>query len=329
MDIRYLNPNLRELNDKLRVAFADTRGLSTEEVRHCRWIAMNMRPATTDISASQRDLVNDLQEIIGFAGRNLDGIVGWCMAASHEPHLQGSPREIDAAIREFVLSHIPSAANVLDVAAGTGRRSLPLAEHGCRLSLYEPAAAFLHAAYRNATSQGIEKSIADLICGSFNDLPKIKDNAYDLSLCFEAVLYARHRRAAEDVLTNLARISSRGVVFDVASKYGMLLQLADEGAAVSAKSIRRLLNTGVTPPASAENGHAVYSCFSSEELLSMLNRFGFKVEGLIGHGSPGTLDEATSKLLSACERKRIEEYLQAEEPPIDLFPNMLVLCVKE
>ena len=330
MNIQYMNSDLRELNIKLHAAFADTIGLSDEEVRHCRWLAMGMRPATADISTFQRALVGELKAIIDFArSRNLEGVVGWCMAASHEQSIRDPAFDVGKSICDFVLSHVPPPAKLLDVAAGTGRRSLPLAIHGYQVSLFEPASAFLEAVYQKAMSQGIGGAIADLICGTFKDLPEIKDNAYDASVCFGAVLYAHPRQAAEDVLSNLSRVSSRGIVVDVASKYGLILQLGAEGAEVSVGSIERLLNTGVTPPASAENGHVVYSCFSSAELCSALTGFGLRVERLVGHGIPGTLDQATAKLLPACELDRIEDYVQAEDQAVDLFPNILALCVKK
>jgi ubiquinone/menaquinone biosynthesis C-methylase UbiE len=223
------------------------------------------------------------------------------MAARQGVSIGNSALEVIADIRDFVISHAPVPAKILDVAAGTGQKGLPLAMHGYEISLFEPASAFLEAAYQDATSRGIGDSIGDTVCGTFKDLPKIKDDAYDVLVCLGAVLYVHPRHAAEDVLANLSRISSRGVVVDVASKYGSILQLGAEGAEVTVEGIEQLLNTGVAPPASAENRHVVYSCFSSAELVSVLTRFGLRVERLVGHDIPGTLDQATAKLLPASE----------------------------
>ena len=330
MEIDYLNPDLHRLNDKLRRVFSGLSGLSSDEIRVCRWGAMDMLPSTTGLTEPQRGLAAQLTAVVEFArSHNLDGVVGWCMAASADQSIADPGFDIDGIIRDFVTSHVPSPARIVDVAAGTGRCSLPLARHGYQISLFEPASAFLEAAYESVKIQGVEGAIAHLICGTFEDLSKINDDAYDASICLASVLYAHPRRGAEDVLANLARISSRGVVVDVASKYGLLLQLGAEGAEVSASSIKEFLSTGVSPPASAENGRVVYSSFSSTELRARLNRLGLRIEGLVGYGIPGTLDDATARLLPAGERDRIEEYLQAEDQAVDLFPNILALCVKE
>ena len=330
MNIQYLNPDLRELNIKLRSAFGNAASMSDEDARYCRWLAMGMRSATAEVSASQQTLVGELKVIVDFArSRNLEDVVGWCMAASQGQSIENSALDVVTCIRDFVISHVPVPAKILDVAAGTGRQCLPLAIHGYEVSLFEPASTFLEAACETATSQGIEDAIADLVCGTFKDLPKIRDDAYEVSVCLGSVLYAHPRQAAEDVLSNLSRVSSRGVVVDVASKYGLILQLGTEGMEVTAESIEQLLETGVTPPTSAENGHVVYSCFSSAELYSTLTNLGLRVERLVGHGIPGTLDQETANLLPVFELDRIEEYLQAEDQAVDLFPNILALCVKE
>ena len=330
MNIQYLNPDLRELNIRLRAAFADAAGMSDDEALHCRWLAMGMQSEASGLLASQQALVEELKAIVDFArDRNLEDVVGYCMAASQGVGIGDVASDVMTDIREFVMSHAPVPAEAVDVAAGTGRSSLPLAKAGYEVALFEPALAFMESAYERAKMQGIDDAITGLICGTFKDLPKVKDDAYDVSVCIGSVLYAHPRQAAEDVVSNLSRISSRVVVVDVASKYGLILQLGAEGAKVSAGNIERLLNTGVTPPASAQNGHVVYSCFSSDELCTMLRSFGPKVEDLIGYGSPGSLDQATAEMLPACELERIEGYLQAENTPVNLFPNILALCVKE
>jgi len=330
MDIQYLNPDLREMNGRLRAAFAAAAEMPDEQIRHCRWRAMDMCPPNAALSASQQELVGELREIVGFArDRDLEEVVGWCMAANQGLSIGAPPAEIGATISEFVLSSVPPPARLLDVAAGTGRRSLPFATCGYRLSLFEPAAAFLEVAHQNAKTQGIGAAVENLICGTFKDLARVESKAYDVSVCIESLLYATPRQAAEDTLSNLARISSGALVVDVASKYGMLLQLGVEGEEVSAASIKQLLATGVTPPASAENGHVTYSCFSSEDFRSVLASCGLEVARLVGHGEPGILARATAELMPAVERNRIEGYLAADETPVDIFPNILALCSKE
>ena len=328
--IQYLNPALRELNARLRSAFAQADQLSSEQVRDCRWYAMGMLPAIVDATTHQQMLADELKAVAHFArSRGIEGVAGWCMAACQYRNAEGSMSDIRPSIRDFIFAHVPAPAHIIDVAAGTGSQSLPLAAQGYRVSLFEPSCAFLAAAQDNATTQGVEDSVAELICGSFSDLSKIETDAYDVSICLGSVFYAHPKQAAEDALSNLARIATRAVVVDVASKYGMILALSAEGN-LSGESINQILSTGIhSPPVNIKNGNVVYSCFSSTGLCDTLGRFGLRVEHLVGYGDSGTLDQATAELLPTSERSQIEEYLQAEETLVDLYPNMLALCVKE
>jgi SAM-dependent methyltransferase len=292
---------------------------------------MDMCPVAAHVSTSQRTLIDELGSAVDFArDKRLEGVIGYCMAAAQGVGIGNGPSDIMTDIREFVVSHVPAPARVLDVAAGTGRRSIPLAKAGYSISLFEPASALMDVAYESAREQGAEHAVTELLCGTFEDLPRIRDASYDVTICIGSILYAHPWKAAKEAIVNLARITSSVAVIGVASKYGVLLQLGSEGAEVSAGSIRQFLSTNVTPPASAENGHVVYSCFTSAELCSVLKDCGLRAERLIGYGSPGILDEETANLLPESELRLIEQWRQAkDQQTVELFPDILALCMKE
>ena len=336
MDIECLNRNLLELNLRIREAFSRASGLSKDQKKTCRWLAMKMPCPSIDLSTTQKELVAHLEVAVEYARNHKlgDQVVGWCMAAEEDDSFLEEPRParmvIEPIMSEFLLECLPPPAKVLDVASGTGRFSRPLAAQGYEISLFDPAVPFLEAGLRKAETEGVEEKIQSLICGTFTDLVKLETASYELCLCLGSMLYAHPRERAEQILSHLARIASKAVVVEVASKYGLILQLGAEFD-VSATAIQQILTTGVTPPAKPESCIVVYSCFSSTEFRKLAQNVGLNIQRLVGFGITETLELGVSSPISADEALKIETLLQNQEHQeqvIDSFPNLLALCTK-
>ena len=336
MDIEYLNRNLLELNFRLREAFSHASKLSEDQMTTCRWLAMDMPSPSTDLSPLQKRLVTELEDAVEYAGKRELGnqIVAWCMAAAENSSILEEPRPegmvIEPIISEFLREYLPPPAKVLDVASGTGRFSRPLAARGYEISLFDPATSFLEAGLQKAEADGAGEQIHSLICGTFDDLRSLGTSSYDLCLCIGSMLYVDSRERAEQTLSELARIASKAVIVEVASKYGLILQLGAEFD-VSAEAIQQILTTGVTPPAKPESCGVVYNCFSSTELRKVAEDMGLRVQRLVGFGITEALALNTSRPIPIDEALKIEtllQYQEHQEQIIDGFPDLLALCTK-
>ncbi len=336
MGIEYLNRSLLELNRRLREAFSHASKLSEDQMTTCRWLAMDMPCPSTDLLPLQKKLVAELEDAVEYARTRKLGnqVIAWCMAAAENSNILEEPRPerivIEPIISEFLREHLPPPAKVLDVASGTGRFSRPLAARGYEISLFDPASSFLEAGLRKAEADGVGEQIQSLICGTFDDLGNLETSSYDLCLCTGSILYVDSRERAEQVLSELARIASKAVIVEVASKYGLILQLGAEFD-VSADAIQQILTTGVTPPARPESCGVVYNCFSSTELREVAEDVGLKVQRLVGFGITEALALSTSRLIPIDEALKIETLLQDQEHQeqmINSFPNLLALCTK-
>lgn len=335
MDIEYLDRELLELNLRIREAFSYASGLSEDQMKTCRWLAMKMPCPSVDLSATQKELVASLESAVEYAEKHdLGKVAGWCMVAAQVEclGLQDEKPEYDMMvigpiISQFLRECLPAPAKVLDVASGTGRFSHMLAAQGYEVSLFDPAASFLELGLRKAEAEGIGEKIQSFICGTFADLRKLEASSYDLCLCLRSILYAHTRERVEQILSHLGRIASKVVIVDVASKYGLILQLGAEFE-VSADAIQQILTTGVTPPANPENCGVVYSCFSSDEFRKIAQDAGLKVQRLTGFGITETLELGASRPICADEALKIETLLRGQEQMLDSFPSLLALCTK-
>ena len=334
MNITYLDHNLQDLNRSLRAAFARVGELSADRARSCRWLAMEMPCPATDLSTAEWELVADLKTAAESAQEHglEKNAVGWCMVAAQEERFgwrgEGPERNLKTSgpiIAEFLRECAPPPADLLDVASWSGKCSRPLAAQGYRISLFDPTAASLQEGWRRAEAEGAGSQIRSLFCGTFADLEKLETASFDACICLGSLLYAHPRERAEELLAHLARIASSAVIVEVASKYGLVLQLGAEFD-VSAATVRQILTTGTTPAARPEQGSVVYSCFSSSEFRQAAWNAGLKVERLVGLGIADSLQPDARGPISPAEAAGIEVLLRDEESIIDAFSSLLALC---
>ena len=327
--IEYLNSGLEQLNRELAAAFSAAGELSAEQMSACRWAVLDMPGAAETPNEAQKELVGRLEEAHQTARRRqLDQIFGWCMVAAQAAavgRIDWGHQDDSAlsAMADFLHEVAPPPARVLDVAAGTGRCSLPMAAQGYDISLFDPTAGFLELAAAN------ERPGA-LLCGTFADLPALPDDAYDACLCIGSIFYLPSPQHVEQAVGQLARIASNCVVFNVTSKLGTILQLGTDDAdcEFSPNDVEQFLDTGITPPAKPENGRVIYSCFSAAELRRVVEAAGMQLQQLVGIGpSAEELPDILTQL-GPQQRTRINQLLTGDDAPIDRAPRFLAICTK-
>jgi len=308
-NIEHASDDLREVNLMVRQAFESTAGLSSEELTICRRTVVHGIPAPVEISEAQNKLIGNLQVCFELAQkRGLGDVVGWCMAAAQPVGIIADGDDIDPVVLDYIRSVVPPPAKVLDVASGTGRFSLPLAEDGYTVTLLDPAAAFLEAALQRV-GKDVAKNVESMICGTFGDLSRVASDSFEVCLCLGSIFYAHSKELAEQTLVHLGRIARRAVIVDVMSREGLISRLDIEGFDTSAETVKQILDTGVTPVASLENGRVVYTCFSLPELRQAISRSGLVIDRLLGFGGEDGMRDTDD-----------QEYRS------ELYPRLLALC---
>ncbi len=125
----------------------------------------------------------------------------------HKAHLD---REIE--------SRLDGVESVLDVGAGTGRFSLPLAARGFRVTHVDISEGMIEKAYSAAAQAGLLERIT-FRQGRIADLEDYPSRQFDLVICSDApVSYAYPDHAA--AVAALVRVCRRAIVLSVSSRLG-------------------------------------------------------------------------------------------------------------
>jgi len=336
MQVAYLNPALETLNRTLAAAFSGAGELSAEQMSACRWAVLEMPGAADAPSNAQKELIRRLDGAHRAAcERGLGQVFGWCMAGAQAAavgHIDWGERDVRALspVNAFLHEVVPAPAMVLDVAAGTGDSSLPLAADGYDIALFDPAAGFLELGAKHADRRGLADRIDGLLCGAFADLSVLPADAWDACLCIGSIFYLPSPRRVEQAVAHLARVASRSIVLDVVSKLGTILQLGrdDSDFEFSPSAAEQILSSGATSPGKRECGRVVYSCFSAAELRRLVEGAGMELRQLVPYGTP-TKD--TSDILTRLppqQRARVDRLLTGDDAALDRAPNLLALCTR-
>jgi len=122
MIIQHCDPRLKELNRRIQGAFFQS-SLPQDDIKACRFRAMGMPSSLTELSPAHHELTLALTDCLSFAeDHGLSDVAGWCIAAGQDPSiLEKSGESMDGPVIEFLQTHAPPPATVLDVGSGSGR----------------------------------------------------------------------------------------------------------------------------------------------------------------------------------------------------------------
>ncbi len=103
---------------------------------------------------------------------------------------------------------IPDGARILDIGAGQGRNSLPLARRGCRVTALDPSAVALETIGKQAATEDLT---IDFVQQDFMDFEPT--GVYDVILCFGLMQILRYQECASLVTRLHQWLKSGGTLF--------------------------------------------------------------------------------------------------------------------
>ncbi len=128
-------------------------------------------------------------------------------------------------IEKELLSHLDGIKTVFDGGAGSGRFSILLAKHGCKVTHFDISQPMIDKAKELAEKEGVFDKIT-FVKGALEDLGDFEDNAFDMVMSFDAPVSYTYPNQ-ERVIGELIRICRRRIVISVTSRLGVLPYLAN------------------------------------------------------------------------------------------------------
>lgn len=127
---------------------------------------------------------------------------------------------LKAHVEREIDIRLDGVRSVLDVGAGSGRFTIPLAQRGFAVTHLDISLPMLNAARRKAEDLGVAASI-EFIHGRLGDLEEFRTDSFDLVLCCDAPIssvYPHH----EEAIRQLLRVAAISFVFGVSSRLGWI-----------------------------------------------------------------------------------------------------------
>ncbi len=128
-------------------------------------------------------------------------------------------------IEKELLANLTGIETVFDGGGGSGRFSILLAKHGCRVVHFDISQPMLDKAAELAKTAGVEERIT-FVRGALENLSAYADRSFDLVISFDApISYTWPNQ--ENVIANLVRICRKRIMLSVSSRLGTLPYLAN------------------------------------------------------------------------------------------------------
>ena len=128
-------------------------------------------------------------------------------------------------IQRKLLEQLDGIHTVFDGGAGSGRFSILLAKHGCRVTHFDISQPMIDKARELAAREGVSDNIT-FVKGALEDLRAYRDREFDLVMSFDAPVsytYPNQNR----VIGELVRIAGKRIMISVSSRLGSLPYLAN------------------------------------------------------------------------------------------------------
>ena len=148
----------------------------------------------------------------------------------------------------------PAGKNILDIGAGTGRTSIPLAKAGAKVTAADASATMLAVAERNAAEAGVELNFDT--CDIMN-LP-FADREFDLVLCFRVLLHVTDWRRA---FAEICRSAKSEIIMDFPPRWSLA------SLQVPVRAFRYIFNKSVQK----------FRLFSLRQIRREFARHGFEI----------------------------------------------------
>jgi SAM-dependent methyltransferase len=209
-------------------------------------------------------------------------------AASGDDMFAGEPLYLDILL-PYLAEHAPPPATVLDVGAGTGRLSIPVAKAGYEVTMLEPAAAGLRLAQEKARAAGVAERMS-YVCGYATDMAAFGEGAFDIAVALQSLNYEDQPA----MVASLRRVSRKVVCFDVFSRYGFLVGRMPHGHAYKAgytpTSILYVLDEHRTPGEQNPDTPENLPLYTSGEAAQLAREAGLHVDEVRPVSSQGVFE---------------------------------------
>lgn len=128
-------------------------------------------------------------------------------------------------IERKLLENLDGVETVFDGGAGSGRFSILLARHGCKVTHFDISQPMLDKARELAQQAGVLDRIT-FVKGALEELSAYQDRSFDLVMSFDAPVSYTYPHQ-EQVLGELVRMAKKRVMFSVTSRLGSLPYVAN------------------------------------------------------------------------------------------------------
>ena len=128
-------------------------------------------------------------------------------------------------IQRRLLENLDGIRTVFDGGAGSGRFSILLAKHGCRVTHFDISQPMIDKAKELAEKEGVSDRIT-FVKGALEDLSAYRDREFDLVMSFDAPVSYTYPNQ-ERVIGELVRIAGKKIILSVSSRLGSLPYLAN------------------------------------------------------------------------------------------------------
>ena len=128
-------------------------------------------------------------------------------------------------IERKLLDNLEGIDTVFDAGAGSGRFSILLAKHGCRVTHFDISQPMIDKAKELAEQAGVIDRIT-FVKGALEDLNDYTNKSYDMVVSFDAPISYTYPNQ-EHVIGELVRIAKKRIIISVTSRLGSLPYLAN------------------------------------------------------------------------------------------------------
>lgn len=128
-------------------------------------------------------------------------------------------------IERKLLDNLEGIDTVFDAGAGSGRFSILLAKHGCRVTHFDISQPMIDKATELAEKAGVIDRIT-FVKGALEDLSDYTNKSFDMVISFDAPISYTYPNQ-ERVIGELVRIAKKRIIISVTSRLGTLPYLAN------------------------------------------------------------------------------------------------------
>ena len=128
-------------------------------------------------------------------------------------------------IEKKLLDSLEGIETVFDAGAGSGRFSILLAKHGCRVTHFDISQPMIDKAKELAEKAGVIDRIT-FVKGALEDLSDYTSKSFDMVISFDAPISYTYPNQ-ERVIGELVRIAKKRIIISVTSRLGTLPYLAN------------------------------------------------------------------------------------------------------